>query len=248
VDAIDSEKHSVFVSASPSGWTNNNIGLAWLKEVFQRETRRQACSGYQLLLLDGHGSHLTMDFINYCNDNKILLAVFPPHATHTLQPLDVGMFKPLSEAYSTELSTYLQRSQGLLPMTKGDFFPLFWSAWAAAFKPQTIRRSFEATGIHSPNADVILKKYRKEESSSDESSASCLSGEDWLKLESIICCTVKAQSDKDVKKLCRSLHHISAQNSILHGEIRGLRDSLLVKKRRQKKSFTLQLSKPQEYH
>jgi hypothetical protein len=248
VDAIDSEKHSVFVSSSPLGWTNNNIGLAWLKEVFQRETRRQACSGYRLLLLDGHGSHPTMDFINYCDDNKILLAVFPPHATHTLQPLDVGMFKLLSEDYSTELSKYLQRSQGLLPITKGDFFPLFESASGAAFKPQTIRRFFEATGIHPPNADVILKKYRKEEFSSDESSASCLSGEDWLKLESIIRCTVKDQSDTDVKKLCRSLHHISAQNSILCGEIRGLRDSLLVKKRRQKKSFTLQLSKPQEYH
>jgi hypothetical protein len=248
VDAIDTEKHSVFVSSSPSGWTNNNIGLSWLKEVFQRETRRQACSSYRLLLLDGHESHLTMDFINYCNDNKILLAVFLPHATHMLQPLDVGMFKPLSEAYSTELSKYLQRSQELLPMTKGDFFPLFWSAWGAAFKPQTIRRSFEATGIHSLNADVILKKYRKEESSSDESSASCLSGEDWLKLESIIRRMVKDQSDKNVKKLCRSLHHISVQNSILHGEIRGLRDSLLVKKRLQKKSVTLQLSKPQEYY
>jgi hypothetical protein len=59
---------------------------------------------------------------------------------------------------------------------------------------------------------------------------------------------VKDQSDKNVKKLCQSLHHISVQNSILHGEIRGLRDSLLVKKRLQKKSVTLQLSKPQEYH
>jgi hypothetical protein len=210
VDAIDSEKHSVFISSSPSGWTNNDIGLAWLKEVFERETRRQARSGYRLLLLDGHGSHETMDFINYCNDNKILLALFPSHATHTLQPLDVGMFKPLSEAYSTELSNYLQRSQGILPMTKGDFFPLFWRAWGAAFKPQTIRRSFEATGIHPPNADVILKKYRKEASSSDESSDSCLSGDDWLKLESIIRRTVKDQSSKDVKKLRRSLHHISA--------------------------------------
>jgi hypothetical protein len=35
------------------------------------------------------------------------------------------MFKPLLEAYSTELSNYLQRSQGILPITKGDFFPLF---------------------------------------------------------------------------------------------------------------------------
>jgi hypothetical protein len=84
VEAIDPEKHSVFVTSSPSGWTNNDIGLAWLKEVFERETRQKARSGYRLLLLDDHRSHLTMDFINYCNDNKILLAVFPPHATYTL--------------------------------------------------------------------------------------------------------------------------------------------------------------------
>ncbi|KAG9194058.1 hypothetical protein G6011_04093 [Alternaria panax] len=248
VDAIDPEKHSVFVSSSPTGWTNNDIGLAWVKEVFDRETRRKARSGYRLLLLDGHGSHLTMDFINYCDANKILLAVFPPHATHTLQPLDVALFKPLSEAYSAELSKYLQNSQGLLPITKGDFFPLFWSAWHTAFKPQTIRRSFEATGIYPPNANVILKKYHKEASSSDESSASCLSGEDWLKLKTIIRRIVKEQGSKDVKKLRRSLHHISAQNSILRGEIRGLRDSLMIKKRQDKKSFTLQLSKPQGYH
>lgn len=39
--------------------------------------------------MDGHQSHLTKDFIDYCDHNKILLAIFPPHATHTLQPLDV---------------------------------------------------------------------------------------------------------------------------------------------------------------
>jgi hypothetical protein len=96
--------------------------------VFEREIRWKARSGYRLLLLDGHGSHVTMDFIDYCNDNKILLAIFPPHATHTVQPLDVGMFKPLSTAYSTELSSYLHISQGLSPVKKGDFFRFFWSA------------------------------------------------------------------------------------------------------------------------
>jgi hypothetical protein len=152
VDAIEAGKHSVFVSSSPSGWTNNDIGLAWLKEVFMRETRRSGVTGYRLLILDGHGSHVTMDFINFCNDNKILLAVFPPHATHTLQPLDVSLFKPLSDAYSNELTKYLQDSQGLLSIVKGDFFHLFWNAWCTAFKPQTITKSFEATGIHPPNA------------------------------------------------------------------------------------------------
>jgi hypothetical protein len=59
---------------------------------------------------------------------------------------------------------------------------------------------------------------------------------------------VKDQSNKAVKKLRRSLHHISAQNSILRGEIQGLREALKVKKRHQRKSYTLQLSNPKEYH
>jgi hypothetical protein len=247
-DAIEAGKHSVFISSSPTGWTTNDIGLAWLKEVFDRETRRQARTGYRLLLLDGHGSHITMDFINFCNDNKILLAVFPPHATHTLQPLDVSLFKPLSDAYSIELANYLQDSQGLLPIQKGDFFPLFWTAWSKAFKPQTIKKAFEATGIYPPNADVILQKYNKEAYNSDESSSSCLSGDDWIKLESIIRRTVKDQHDKDVKKLRRSLHHISAQASLLAGEVRGLRAALNIRKRQEKKSYTLQLNKPHEYY
>ena len=51
-----------------------------------------------------------------------------------------------------------------------------------------------------------------------------------------------------MKKLYRSLHHISAQNSILKAEVQGLKEALKVKKRHQKKSYTLQLSNPEEYH
>ena len=188
-----------------------------------------------------------MDFIEYCNDNKILLFVFPPHATHTLQPLDVVMFKPLATAYSTQLMGYLQDSQGLLNLTKGDFFPLFWRSWSSVFKPPLIKRSFEATGIQPANPDVILKKFAKEASDSD-SSQSVLSGEDWLKLKSIVRREVKDQSSKDVKKLQRSLCHISAQNSILREEVRGLRQSLAIKERRPKQSFTLQLDEDEVYH
>ena len=107
VDAIQEGEHSVFVTSSPSGWSNNDIGLAWLKQVFERETRRYASTGYRLLLLDGHGSYVTTEFIEYCHEHKILLAVLPPHATHTLQLLDVCMVKPLSDAYLTELNGYL---------------------------------------------------------------------------------------------------------------------------------------------
>jgi hypothetical protein len=248
VASIEQDQHSVFVSSSPSGWTTNDIGLAWLKEVFDRETRRKARSSYRLLILDGHGSHVTMDFIQYCNDNKILLAVFPPHSTHTLQPLDVVLFKPLSDAYSTQLSSHLHTSQGLLPVQKGDFFPLFWRAWGLSFTPTNVKKAFEATGIYPPNRDVILKRFNKEASSSDESSTSVLSGQDWLKIESLIRKSTRDESTKEAKKLRRSLHHISVQNELLHHEIQGLKEALMVKKKHKKKRFTLQLNSQEGYH
>ena len=96
--------------------------------MFKRFTAAKAQRKYRLLLVDGHGSHLTEEFLEYCHRHKILLGIYPPHSTHTLQPLDVVMFKPLSTAYSKELTTYLHNGQGLAGIKKGDFFHLFWKA------------------------------------------------------------------------------------------------------------------------
>jgi hypothetical protein len=40
VEEIKASKHEVFVTSSPSRWTNNEIGLAWLKQVFNRYTKK----------------------------------------------------------------------------------------------------------------------------------------------------------------------------------------------------------------
>jgi hypothetical protein len=146
---IKAGKHNVPVTSSPSGWSNNNVGIAWLEQVFNRCTKKKVhCRrDYQLLIVDSHGSHLTMDFINYCDNYWILCAILPPHSTHTLQPLNVVMFKPLSSSYSNELTSYLHQSQGLVPIKKEDIFLLFWRAWHTSFRKELIVKSFAATGI-----------------------------------------------------------------------------------------------------
>ena len=153
--------------------------------MFDPATKPKARSSYRLLLMDGHHSHITMDFINYCDQNKILLAIFPPHSTHTLQPLDVGLFKPLSTAYSNELSSFMDISQGLLPITKSHFFPLFWRAWRAAFKESTILQAFEATGISSFNPEVILQKFKTTAANSNRNALVALAS-DWRTIRRLI--------------------------------------------------------------
>jgi hypothetical protein len=124
VEDIKAGEHDVFITSSLSGWSNNDVGLAWLEQVFDRCTKQRA-GRWRLLILDGHGSHLTMDFISYCDRHRILLLVLPPHSTHALQPLDVALFKPLSQSYSHELTTFLHQAQGLTSIKKGDLFQLF---------------------------------------------------------------------------------------------------------------------------
>jgi hypothetical protein len=106
---IEPGKHDVFVTSTLSGWSNNDVGLAWLEQVFQRCTNQKARyeKDWRLLIVDGHSSYLTDDFIDYCIAYCIILAVFPPYSTYTLQLLDVVVFKPLLTAYTYLLNTFL---------------------------------------------------------------------------------------------------------------------------------------------
>jgi hypothetical protein len=105
------------------------LGYQWLVQVFDRETKAKAQQSYRVLIVDGHGSHVSIKFIEFYFKNKILLAIFLPHATATLQPLDVGVFGPLAQAYSQELSKFIDQIQGFTGLSKKDFFHFFWPAW-----------------------------------------------------------------------------------------------------------------------
>jgi hypothetical protein len=114
VDDIQAGEHEVFVTSSPTGWTNNHIGLAWLEQVFDRHIKQKARRSYRLLILDGHGSHVTPDFLAYCEQSRILLATFPPsYSAHTLQTLDVVLFKLSHQPTQTSFPTTSSAAKAL---------------------------------------------------------------------------------------------------------------------------------------
>jgi hypothetical protein len=65
-------------TASENGWTSNQIALAWLTDVFIPETKPSGDNEARLLILDGHGSHITTDFLWTCKQNNIYLVFLPP--------------------------------------------------------------------------------------------------------------------------------------------------------------------------
>jgi hypothetical protein len=83
---------STVFDMSESGFTNDRIGVEWLKH-FIKHTNSSPTALKKLLLRNGHGSHDTEEFKRLAHDNNIVLYMFPPHLTHLMQTLDVGCFQ-----------------------------------------------------------------------------------------------------------------------------------------------------------
>lgn len=106
-------------SVTPSGYTDNELGVEWLYKVFDPQTghhweRSLKC----LVILDGHGSHVSYKFVLCARELGIILLCFPAHSTAMLQPLDVVIFATLSTFWTQVLDRELV---GGLIMRKQDF-------------------------------------------------------------------------------------------------------------------------------
>ena len=110
LDDFDPVRDYTFFVSSENGQSYNLLGQNWLKNVFDPLIKEKAKRERRLLIVDGHSSHVNMRFIDYADINRIILAVLPPHLTHRLQPLDVGLFSPLTTFYSQQIDQLLTES------------------------------------------------------------------------------------------------------------------------------------------
>lgn len=242
VEEIPSSDDQINVTSTPTGWTNEKLGLAWLK-MFNQFTKKKARQSWRLLICDGHGSHVTRAFLDYAIENRIIVMVFPSHSTHTLQPLDVGIFGPLSSYYSSELSRQQQRSHGLLPVVKADFYGLFKSAYASSFTAANIMAAFKATGIWPMDRTPVTTKfnYTTPPEQIDQMDPYQLSPADWKRTQRLLEQVVKDNNDVLVRKLTGAIHRASVQNKLLQIENEGLLTSLDTKNKRTKRGRRLPL-------
>jgi hypothetical protein len=127
-------------ATSPNGYTDHELGFEWLRTVFHPATVQSARGHTRLLIMDGHSSHLSSEFLGFCHDHNILPLCLPPHTTHLLQPLDVGCFGPLAHYYRMEVDEATQ--YGLHGVSKYDFLQFYSVAREKAFRVETIRSAF----------------------------------------------------------------------------------------------------------
>ena len=143
------------IAVSDNGWTNNELGVDWLKH-FDAYTKARTVGARRLLILDGHESHHSLEFQELCKENDIYTLCMPPYLSHLLQPLDVGCFLPLKRAYSCEVESLIR--DHINHVTKLEFLPAFKVASDRAFTSANISSAFRGAGLVPLQPDTVLSK------------------------------------------------------------------------------------------
>ena len=141
-------------TVSPSGWSNGDIFKSYLKEHFLKFIA--VSSDPILLLYDGHTSHISQDIVEWARKHHIILFVLPPHTSHILQPLDVGVFGPLKIMYSAQCQTFMRENPGEI-ISRWNVCQIISKIYHKAFSPNNLIASFRKTGICPFDPTVISK-------------------------------------------------------------------------------------------
>ena len=253
----DPQEHPCWFASSPNGWTSDELGLSWLQSLFHKQTLNKARRDWRLLILDCHSSHCTLSFLEWCRNNRILVAVLPPHSTHRLKPLDVSLFGPLASYYSQSLDAQSRLSQGLASVTKRDFFKNFYSALDRAFTEANVRSGWLKTGIEPFDPDQVLKIFGKEggdhpgasgaESTPSRHSSSCLDSPSAQRtIRRIVNKAVMERNigtEKVIRKLGGACITLSAKLKLAEDRERGYLEALNSEKKKRKRGqpFTKEL-------
>ncbi|MCO5552272.1 hypothetical protein L7F22_005784 [Adiantum nelumboides] len=141
------------MAVQKKAWMTGEIFQAWLEHFDKAITKLVGKESRHLLILDGHGSHVSLEVVEKARDWGIDLITLLAHTSHKLQPLDVSVFKSLKTHFCKErdiwhLQTLTRQA------SKTELATIAAKAIDSALTEANIKSGFKATEIwpFNPNA------------------------------------------------------------------------------------------------
>lgn len=159
-------------NCSPSGWMESAQFLDWFVNLFIPSTSH--LEGKKLLILDGHNSHISLQLIDKAKENNIELLCLPAHTSHLLQPLDVGVYKAVKQAWRVLLRDFYKETS-----YKNVDKVIFPSLMKKLAETGCLSRSnaiggFEGSGIYPLSLEKMKRKIETASIVSEEQSSDSL--------------------------------------------------------------------------
>jgi hypothetical protein len=117
-------------------------------------------------------------------------------------------------------------------------------------KPETIMKSFQATGVWPMDGEAVLKRFDSNTLEEDEDTQIRQhgDGDSWTQLRIFFDAAVADKTKVEAIKLPHSIHSLQVNNELLRQENLDPQEAITTKRNHKKKSNTLDLQQRQEYH
>ena len=137
---------------SPNGWTSSEIAISWLREIFLPQ--RAQTTTPTLLVMDGHKTHCTLEFMWECFQNNVKVLYLPAHSSHVTQPLDLSCFSTVKKNYRGQIADLAQFDDSA-PVKKIQFCKCYKKARQEGLTSTTIKSGWKAAGLVPFNPDKV---------------------------------------------------------------------------------------------
>lgn len=144
--------HGAIGVPTANGWMDASTFVKYIQHFIKHVKPSQ--SNPCMLILDGHGSHKSLEAVTLAKENSITLITIPPHTSHKMQPLDVSFYGPLKKRYNREVDKWITSNPGKR-VTDYDVAELFAHAYDATACVDKAKNGFAHTGIFPYNPDVF---------------------------------------------------------------------------------------------
>jgi hypothetical protein len=148
--------HSIAQTAS--GWTDNAVGLAYLRDslIPQMRAKTPDVTVPILLTYDGHESHDTSEWVQLGIDFNVRLFKLPAKTSNKTQPLDVCGFGPVKKRWLERAEEIVQETGA--KVRREDFVHEFLLARATALTLGVVKKGFRDSGICPFNPAIFSDK------------------------------------------------------------------------------------------
>jgi len=161
---------------SDNGWMTRELFYEYMVNTFHPWLTEKEIPRPVIVFFDGHVSHLTYHLSQFCKDNQIELVILYPNATHLIQPLDVGIFKPLKSEWKKVVlgfkaekdSPEPENSAKVRRLKKENFCEELQKAIQRSVTPGKIKNAFRASGLFPFDADNVKYKNLTSQPASKE--------------------------------------------------------------------------------
>ncbi|KAM4063346.1 DDE superfamily endonuclease [Hirsutella rhossiliensis] len=142
----------------PARWVSNSLDDDTIISTSQKGYINDLIHFRSGFYLDSCDNHYTEEMVHFCFDHNIKVFPMPPHLTHQLQPLDVGVFRSYKHWHQQVL--HREIADGAYDFNKSDFLYHLQEVRTRTFKKHTILSSWQKCGLFPFNPEIVLSQLQ----------------------------------------------------------------------------------------